>query len=450
MSSRGQFSSRAGFIIAAAGSAVGLGNIWGFPTQVASNGGAAFVCVYLLLTFIVAYPILMAELVIGRYAQSNMVDALQKISPKGITQVLGKATGMWGLVVVSLVLSFYMIIAGWMIAYTLESVTKIIGWSDASLWLTEFSTSRNIIFCILFSFLTTSIVCKGVSNGIERYSRRLMPLLFVLIIGLIIYVATLDGAMAGWSAYLVPDFSKVLDSKLLISAMGQAFFSLSLGVGCMLIYGSYISKKENIVILGASVALVDVTIAILAGMLIIPAMYVALHNGVTIFNDAGELIAGDQLIFNVIPALFESMGSVGNIVALAFFILMTVAALTSSISMLEVPVAYTIENSKLGRFKASWFIGCIIMLASIIIILNFQLLFGLVISLTTQYSQPLLGLVICIYAGWVWKRDVILNEIKEGNDDVEHSIFWKIWPNYVRFICPLIIILMSYHTIFNG
>jgi NSS family neurotransmitter:Na+ symporter len=275
-----------------------------------------------------------------------------------------------------------------------------------------------------------------------------MPMLLILIVSLIVYVSTLEGASDGWQAYLVPDFSKILSPDLLISALGQAFFSLSLGVGTMLIYGSYISKKENIVVLGASVALVDIGIAILAGMLIIPAMYVALHNNVTIFTDAGELIDGDRLIFNVIPALFDTMGAVGNYVALAFFVLMTVAALTSSISMLEVPVAFTIENTKVDRFKASWMIGGIILCVSTLIMFNFDQLFGLVISLTTEYSQPLLGLLLSLFAGWVWRRDSILQEIKQGAPEVETGLFWKIWPNYVRYVCPVIVLVMFYQTMF--
>jgi NSS family neurotransmitter:Na+ symporter len=448
MAVRGQFSSRLGFILAAAGSAVGLGNIWGFPTQVASNGGAAFVLVYLILTFIVAYPILMAELVIGRHSQSNMVDALKKISVGNLAKKIGAGTGYWALVVVSLILSFYMIVAGWMIAYMFQAATEVFGWSEASAWLTDFSISRNIIFSLLFAFMTILIVSRGVSSGIEKWSSRLMPMLLVLIVLLIAYVSMQDGAVDGWKAYLVPDFSKIWSGDLILSAMGQAFFSLSLGVGSMLIYGSYVSKKENLVVLGASVALVDVGIAIMSGMLIIPAMYVALANGVTIFNEAGQLIGGDQLIFTVIPALFDTMGSAGDYVAFVFFVLMTIAALTSSISMLEVPVAYTIESTKLERKSASWLIGVFVACISLVLIFNFDVLFGLVITLTTKYSQPLLGFMLCIFTGWVWKRDSILQEIKQGADNVENSVFWKIWPVYVRFICPLIILAMAYHTIF--
>ncbi|MEC4727094.1 sodium-dependent transporter [Shewanella sp. D64] len=449
MSVRGQFSSKLGFVLAAAGSAVGLGNIWGFPTQVASNGGAAFVLVYLILTFLLAYPILMAELVIGRYSQSNMVNALQDISRGPVSKISGKLTGYWALTVVCLILSFYSIVAGWMLAYALASITEVLGLAQFSQWLTAFSTPRNLLFCVIFSLLTIGIVHKGVSDGIEKWSARLMPLLLILLISLIIFVATLEGAALGWEVYVIPDFSKILSSELLISALGQAFFSLSLGVGTMLIYGSYISKKENIVTLGAQVTLVDIGIAILAGMLIIPAMYVAQHNGVTIFTESGELINGDRLIFTVIPELFNAMGNLGNVISFIFFSLMAIAAVTSSISMLEVPVAYTVENSSLPRSRATWLIGGFITLISSVIIFNFELLFGAVVAFTTQYSQPLLGLVLSIFVGWVWRRNVILNELKEGCPEVESSLFWKIWPSYVRFVCPVVISVMFYHSIFS-
>ena len=443
MSARGEFSSRLGFVLAAAGSAVGLGNIWGFPTQVASNGGAAFVLVYILLAFVLAYPVLMAELIIGRATRANMVDALGEISGSK----LGRATGIWGFITVSLILAFYAIVAGWMITYFLQSMTQMLEWSEASNWLTESSSLRSILFCGLFIMMTAGIVTGGVSGGIERWSVRLMPTLILIIVLLIGYVSTLDGAMEGWKAYLLPDFSRVLEPDLLVSAMGQAFFSMSLGVGTMLVYGSYVSKDESLPALGASVALVDIGVAVLAGMLIIPAMYVALNNGVEIFSDSGELIAGDSLIFTVLPALFATMGAIGNLVALAFFALMVIAALTSSISMLEVPVAYVVESKGISRKRAVWMLGTFIFVMSTVIILNFDLLFGLVISLTTQYSQPLLGLALCIFVGWVWKRDQILSELKNGDVNVEQSLFWKIWPWYLRFVCPVIIIFMFIRSI---
>lgn len=442
MSARGEFSSRLGFILAAAGSAVGLGNIWGFPTQVASNGGAAFVLVYVILAFALAYPVLMAELIIGRSTRSNMVDALGIVTGSPI----GKATGVWGFVTVSFILAFYALVAGWMIAFFLETLSTLMGLEALSTWLTSQSILRDVLFCGVFLIGTASIVLGGVSDGIERWSVRLMPTLILLIVLLIVYVGTLDGASEGFKAYLLPDFSKVLNPDLLVSAMGQAFFSMSLGVGTMLVYGSYIKDTEKLSTLGASVALVDIGVAVLAGLLIIPAMYVALANGVQIYTEAGELIAGDSLIFAVLPALFDTMGVAGSFVAFTFFALMIIAALTSSISMLEVPVAYVVESKGFSRAKAVWTLSAVVFCLSTVIAFNFADLFGLVISMTTQYSQPLLGFVLCIFAGWVWHRDNILQELEKGDEFVSTSLFWMIWPWYIRFVCPVVILIMFYRS----
>lgn len=443
MSTRGEFSSRLGFVLAAAGSAVGLGNIWGFPSQVAQNGGAAFVLVYLVLAFFLAYPVLMAELIIGRATRANVVDALGVIT----RSKAGRYVGLWGAVTASLILSFYAIVAGWMLAYFVESTLSLFLANSSLTWLVDFSISRNWLFCLLFLIFTAAIVTGGVRQGIEKWSVRLMPTLVMLIVALIIYVSLQDGAAEGWRAYLIPDFSKVTDPELLISAMGQAFFSMSLGVGTMLVYGSYIAKSENLPSLGASVALVDIGVAVLAGMLIIPAMYVAQANGVAIFTESGELIAGDALIFNVLPSLFSSIGAIGVVIACVFFALMGIAAVTSSISMLEVPVSYLVEDKAIPRTKAVWVMTLIILGFSSIIIFNFDSLFGLVISITTQYSQPLLGLIMCVFVGWVWRRNAILSELKEGFSGAEQSLFWKIWPVYVKFVCPVIIGVMFIRTV---
>ncbi|HBN87572.1 MAG TPA: sodium-dependent transporter, partial [Rheinheimera sp.] len=339
------------------------------------------------------------------------------------------------------------IVGGWMLAYTLEAVASLAGLEETAQWLVSQSVSRNIIFCGLFMLLTVGIVSGGVVKGIERWSVRLMPTLFAIMILLFGYVMTQDGAIDGLKVYLLPDFSQVLNPDLLISAMGQAFFSMSLGVGTMLIYGSYVSHKENLPKLGAAVSLIDIGVAVLAGLLIIPAMYVALHNSVQIFAEDGRLLAEDTLIFAVLPSLFDTMGLVGLFVALAFFLLMSIASLTSSISMLEVPVSYVVENKNVSRHKAVWLIAAIIFAVSVIIILNFSTLFGFVIALTTRYSQPLLGLMLCIFAGWVWKRNEILQELKKGDSNAENSLFWRIWPWYVRFVCPVVILLMFYRSL---
>ena len=436
---REQFSSRTGFIMAAAGSAIGLGNIWGFPTQTASNGGGAFVMVYFILAFCLAYPALMAELIIGRHAKSNIVTALQGISTNKLTYFIGSGVGIWGVITASLILAFYAIVAGWMLTYLFESITEMLNWKAASQWLTTFGIERNIISMGVFMLLTMAIIAKGVDSGIEKWSSRLMPMLLTILIGLIIYVMTQDGATEGLKLYLIPDFNHITPS-LILNAMGQAFFSLSLGVGTMLIYGSYLSKQESLPKLGAMVTLVDSSIAFIAGLLIIPAIFVAQKNGVTVFDDKGLLIAGPDLIFQVLPSLFDSMGSIGGFVAFAFFSLMAIAAVTSSISMLEVPVSFITESTSATRHQSTAITGLIIFALSTLILLNFALLFGFVIDLTTVYSQPLLGVMLCVFVGWVWHRDNLLKEIKEGQPDVEQTLFWKIWPNYVRFICPLLIL----------
>ena len=439
-STRGEFSSRFGFVMAAAGSAVGLGNIWGFPTQAASNGGAAFLLVYLILAFTLAYPALMAELIIGRHAHSNAVNALKLISSGSLARTLGATVGVLGFVVASLILSFYAIVAGWMIAFCLSSITGLLGMSGLSEWLTSFGLWRNLLFMLLFMLLTIGIISAGVREGIERWSERLMPALLLTLFFLVIYVLTLDGAMDGLKVYLLPDFDRALSPKLIIAALGSAFFSLSLGVGTMLIYGSYISDKENLPVVGGMVTLVDILIAVMAGFLVLPAMYVALHNGVEIFTESGALISEDTLIFTVLPELFVTMGTTGIIVSFTFFFLMSIAALTSSISMLEVPVAYAIEEHGLERKLAVFIIGGAIALISTAILLNFETLFGLVITITTRYSQPLLGFMFCIYAGWIWQRNALLQELRKGSPEVSDGLFWKIWPWYVKFVCPVIIL----------
>ena len=439
-SARGEFSSRFGFVMAAAGSAVGLGNIWGFPTQAASNGGAAFLFVYLVLAFTLASPVLMAELIIGRHAHANAVTALRTISPGNLSRGIGSAVGITGFIVAGLILSFYAVVAGWMIAHCLASALELAGLHAAATWLTTFGLGRNLIFMLLFMTLTVGIISGGVKQGIERWSARLMPVLLVTLVVLVMYVMTLDGAMEGLKVYLLPDFSLALSPNLILAALGSAFFSLSLGVGTMLIYGSYIQDEENLPVVGSLVTLTDISIAVMAGFLVLPAMYVALHHGVEIFTAGGALISEDTLIFTVLPELFKHMGLAGTIVSLTFFFLRSIAALTSSISMLEVPVAYTIEEHGAPRKVAVVVIGCIIALASSAIILNFETLFGLVITVTTRYGQPLLGFMFCIYAGWLWHRDNLLQELRKGSPEVGSSLFWKIWPGYVRFVCPAVIL----------
>lgn len=327
-----------------------------------------------------------------------------------------------------------------MASHALASATEIVGLAGASEWFATHGIGRSLVFTGIFMALTISIICGGVKEGIEKWCSRLMPALLVTLLLLIVYVLTLDGAADGVKAYLVPDFSQLTNPKLIIGAMGQAFFSLSLGVGTMLIYGSYVSDHENIVSLGRSVTLLDVGIAFIAGMLIIPAMYVAQHNGVQIYDADGNLIQSARLIFNVLPALFETMGGAGAIVSFLFFVFMSVAALTSTISILEVPVAYAVENHDAPRRWATILIGATIFGLSVIIIFSAESFFSLVAVAATQYGEPIVGLMLCVFAGWVLQRNKLLEEIRKGNENAEHGWFWKIWPAYVRYVCPAAIL----------
>lgn len=445
-SSRGQFHSRFGFIMAAAGAAVGLANIWGFPTQVANNGGAAFVIMYLVLTFFLAFPVFMAELLIGRYGQANLASSLEKMARNQLHKRFAFVIGFGGFLVAALVLSFYVIIAGWMMSYAAEPVARMVGLTDIAHWIVSDSSLRSILFSTVFMFLTFFIIQKGV-EGIEKWSKKLMPSLIILLIVLIIYVLTLEGASNGIKAYLSPDFSRVFEPNLIISALGQAFFSLSIGGGLNVIYGSYISKKENLIILGTQVTLIDVGIAFLAGLLIIPAMYVAQAQGITIFTGDGGLVSGPSLVFSVIPNLFNGMGTTGVFLGLIFFVLMSIAALTSSIAIVEALVAFVVERHGIGRKKASMLIAVIILSASTIIVINIGWMLELIVTVSSQYGNAIVAMLSCLFVGWIWHRHEVLEELRKGNDEVENSLFWKVWPWYIKFVCPVGIALVFFHSL---
>jgi NSS family neurotransmitter:Na+ symporter len=445
--SRGEFTSRLGFIMAAAGSAVGLGNIWGFPTQTATNGGAAFVLVYLVLAFCLAYPAFMAEILIGRHGQANAVTSLQQISRNTFQKRFAFIVGFGGIVCAALILSFYGILSGWMTSYAVEAGASIVGADAVASWVIDDGEVRDIVFCSAFMLFTVIIIRNGVENGIEKWSKRLMPAMIGLLVLLIAYVLTLDGADKGLEAYLNPDFSQVFNADLLISALGQAFFSLSLGTSVMVIYGSYISKKENMVSIGAQVTFIDVSIAFLAGLLVIPAMYVALEQGVEIFADDGSLLAGPKLVFEVLPSLFETMGNLGVFVALAFFVLMSIAALTSSISMLEGPVSYLVERHNIERKTATTWTGIVILAMSFVIIFNLDTMLDFIATLATEYGQPIIAMLCCVFVGWIWQRNGLIAEIKQGNENVENTLFWKIWPWYTKFVCPVAIAAVFIHSL---
>lgn len=436
---RDGFQSRLGFVLAAAGAAVGLGNIWGFPTQAANHGGGAFLLVYFLVIFLLALPALYTELYLGHNAQANPVKALGN-AWQGSNRKIGAAAGYIGLAGAVVMLSFYSIVAGWMLSYAIEPVTTFVGLHSVSEFLHSDSQARNFVFTPLMLILTACIILKGVKSGIETWSRRLMPMLLVLLVALIAYIATLDGASEGFAAYLMPNFSQILDPNLIIAAMGQAFFSLSLGVGCMMIYGSYLQPDANLPKLTASVALLDTSVAFLAGLLIIPAIYVAQHNGVEVFS-GGKLIGEGQLIFAILPELFNTMGEIGLLVGLLFFVLMSIASVTSTISSTEIPVAFLVENHNVNRTKATWLVSLVVLICASAIIVNFDWLFGLVIMVFTQYQLPLMGLFYFITVGWMFKRGNKLHQASTG------AHFW--FAQYIRFVCPILMTLVFANVAFG-
>ncbi|WP_144208205.1 sodium-dependent transporter [Shewanella donghaensis] len=448
--SSGQFSSRIGFIMAAAGSAVGVGNIWGFPTQAASHGGGAFLLVYVLLIIVLGYPMLMAELMVGRHGQSNPADAMGKLGSTSKSRNIGKAIGFISIVTATLICTFYSILSGWFISFAAAPIAEVMGQPTIANWMTDFSVSRNLVFTVIFMALVVFVIRQGVQKGIERWSKRLMPFLLLMLIAGAIYILTQAGAMEGVKALLIPDFSRVTDPDVLVGALGQTFFSLSVGTGAMMVYGAYLNQQENIGKLTAYVTLTDTTVAFLAALMVIPAMYVAQHNGVQIFADDGSLLNSDTLVFTVLPALFDSIGGISQyVLAMVFFTLMAIAGLTSAISIVEVPTSYIVEKTTINRNKASLLVSAVITILASVIVFNFDALFGLIITLTTERAQPLIALGIAIFMGWVWHRDGLLSAIAQQDGVDENSFFWRVWPTYVKFICPLLISVIIVQLFFG-
>jgi NSS family neurotransmitter:Na+ symporter len=433
---RDSFHSRIGFVLAAAGSAIGLGNIWGFPTQAANNGGGAFLFVYLVVTILLALPALYAEVYIGNQAQKNPVSALEDAC-RDTSPRFGKYAGLIGLGGAIMMLSFYTIVAGWMLAHAISPLAELLSYHDIAQWLATSSTLRNLLFTPFFILLGAAIIHQGVNAGIEKWSARLMPVLLIMLVALITYILQQPGAEKGLRTYLIPDFSQVTNPKLIISAMGQAFFSLSIGVGGMMVYGSYMKKDDDIGKLAISITALDTFIAFMAGLLIIPALYVAEAAGQQVFQ-GDKLIGEGQLIFNILPELFNSMGNIGMVVAIGFFSLLSIAALTSTISSTEVPVSYLVEDKNLSRSKATWLVSGIVLTASMTIITFFDSLFGMVIRVLTTILQPLSCLFYFIVVGWLWKRGNKLRDVS-----LQEGRKWlPIWGNYLRFVCPLLLTIV--------
>ncbi|MBO6524327.1 MAG: sodium-dependent transporter [Balneolaceae bacterium] len=440
-SERGSWNSKLGFILAAAGSAVGLGNIWGFPTKVATEGGGAYLVIYLLCTFLIGFPVMVAELSIGRKSGKNPVGAFKALSSNKFFPLVG----LWGVICGVMILSFYTVIAGWAFGYAFEEIFYYLGWDAAAAWLTDTGNGpKNALIASVFMLGTIKIITGGVSNGIEKATKTMMPMLIGIIVIMIGYVLTQPGASEGVKEYLLPDFSRI-NAGLIFSAMGQAFFSLSLGMGALITYGSYLSKKENIPQAAAFVTLADVGIAFLAGLMIIPAMYVAQAAGIEIFV-GDQLASSTDLVFQILPALFHTIGgAVGLILGVVFFLLLSIAALTSTISLLEVPVAFVIDEYSVPRKKAAYGVGLGILVISIIISFN-PALIGTFDSIFNNLGLPIGGLLMCIFVGFVWKTDSALSEMEHGFEGIKQTLFAKVWPVFIWIICPAAI---AYNIISN-
>jgi NSS family neurotransmitter:Na+ symporter len=445
-SGRGTWNSKLGFVLAAAGSAVGLGNIWRFPTEMAENGGAAFLILYAALVFIIGYPVMVGELSLGRKTQRNPVGAFRAISDSKFFPLVG----FWGVLCGIAILSFYVIIAGWTLGYFFEQIFYAAGWYDWANWIKDTDNGwLNAAVAIIFMIATVSIILGGVSDGIERAVKYLMPLLVIILLIMIIYVMFQPGSGEGLRRYLIPDFSAI-NSNLMLAAMGQAFFSLSLGMGALITYGSYLNRKENIPEVAGYVTIADLGIAFMAGLLIMPAIFMAQMNGVEVFNpEDGSLLAGPALIFQILPELFHDMGGViGLIFGASFFFLLSIAALTSSISLLEVPTAYVIDEHKMKRKHAAILIGGGVSVISVIIAFNTSLI-GNIDFIFSKIGLPIGGLMLCIFLGYFWKMENVKLELEKGYEGINTSKFFPIWSIFIRYICPILIGIVLVTTLLN-
>lgn len=405
-----QWSSRFGFIMAAAGSAIGLGNLWKFPYIAGTNGGAVFLIIYVVFLVLLGIPILLSELAIGRFAGSNAIDSCKSINPKW-----GFA-GAFGIIGAFGVLSSYCVVGGWVIRYIINSVTD----SGMSADYFDSFSSRGfepILWIFVFMALTCFIVTGGVAKGIERASSILLPILIVFLIGIMIYSLTLPGAGTGVKFFLVPDFSSIDGFKgfmrIALNAMGQVFFSLSLGMGTLITYGSYLPKNSGLVSSTAIIVIMDTIIAIISGFVILPA----------VFSFGLEPTEGFGLIFKTLPVVFSRMEG-GTFISAIFFTLVLFAALTSSISLLEVIVAWVCSKTKLTRTAASVIISLLIFTAGCFASLSVgavpeisvggMSLFEFFSFFSDKIIMPLGGFFICILTGYIWGIPKASDEISNG------------------------------------
>ncbi|MBL7850831.1 MAG: sodium-dependent transporter [Cyclobacteriaceae bacterium] len=434
---RGQWASSFGFIMAAAGSAVGLGNIWRFPYLTGQNGGAAFVVIYLLCVVLIGVPVLMNEMALGRMTGKSTIGTFKATGAKPLWMLLG---GVLAILVSFFVLSYYTVIAGWTVGYMATSLV------NAPVPFKEFIATPSYVIPLtgLAMLVTVIIVLGGISGGIEKANKILMPTLFVLLIITIIRSLTLEGAGAGIEYYLVPDFSKITGMTIL-KALTQAFFSLGVGWGIMITYGSYLPKTQNIASSSVWVGVTDTTIALLSGLMVFPAVFAFGH----------DPAAGPTLIFEVLANIFPQM-PLGNFAGALFYMLLFFAAITSTISMVEVVGSWLIDSRSWNRKKATWTVGIAAFAVGVPSALsngssdlfsNIQLfgqtgILNIMDHVFGTVSMLIVVLTTCLYTGWVIDTNKVIDEIHEGSPYFKTTILASGWKFFIRYVCPVIILLV--------
>lgn len=443
---RDGFGSRFGALVALAGAAIGLGNLWRFPYLVGNNGGGAFIIIYLAFVILLLLPVMYAEFVIGRRSQSNVLGAIKKLAPKSAFISIG----ILSIAVTLTILSFYSVVGGWTIEYIVQSFSSDLFKQDNGALGATFSNFisapvRPAVMHLVFLGLTALIVAGGIKDGIEKYTKFLTPMLFVIIVILLVRSITLPGAEEGLRFLFYPDFSKLKASSFL-DALGQGFFSLSLGMGCIITYASYVNKRENIRKMSLTTVVADTLFAVLAGIAIMPA----------VFAFGVSPTSGPSLVFITLPQIFAQL-PFGQMFSLLFFIVLFVAAITSSISMLEIVVAYICEEFKLSRKAAVLYSSLFVAITGILCSLsegafsNFRLfdknIFDLFDYASNNIMLPLGGLLVVLFVGWKLKRKDVLDEMTSGGTiPMNRAIFGSVMI-ILKFIAPLAISIVMLNGI---
>lgn len=433
---RDGFGSKLGIIAATAGSAVGLGNIYRFPCVAGENGGGAFLLIYVLIVLCLGIPIMMTELYIGRRGGKNVVGSIKNLtSGKG-----WRIIGYMGILAAVIVLAFYSTVAGWTLEYIYKAATNFFAGKDINTIEQSFVDFQNnpfrpYLWQFVFMALTAFIVLKGIKDGVEKYTKILMPMLFVILIILCVKSLTLDGAAEGLKFLFKPDFSKI-NGTVFLSALGQAFFSLSVGLGAIVTYGSYVSKKDNLATTSLSVVVADTLVAILAGIIIFPA----------VFSFGIKPEAGAGLAFNTLPMIFDKMPG-GYFFCIIFFVLLAIAALTSTISLLEVIVTFLSEEYGIKRTNATWigtvvsvFLGLFCTLSlrqDSFFVFDGMTFFDMMDKFSANILLPLGALIMVIFVAWKLGKDDFYNEITNNNTlqmSIKKFIFF-----IIKYVAPIVI-----------